>query len=51
MSYYPAPGCRIRKEVKIELDLSNYLTIKELDHARGFHTYDLGPKKSLCFES
>ena len=42
MSYYPVPDCLIRNDIKIELDLSNYLIKKDLDHATGFDTYYLG---------
>ena len=41
MSYYPEPDSHIRDKVKVVLDLSNYATKKELDHARG----DLATKK------
>ena len=41
MSYYPEPDSHIRDKVKIVLDLSNYATKKELDHAAGVDTFDL----------
>ena len=50
MSYYPEPGCHIRNEVKVELDLANYATKKELEQARGADTNHLAPNK-YCFES
>ena len=51
MSYYPAPNCHIRNGIKIELDLSNYLTKKELHHATSFHASNLRSKNFLFFES
>ena len=33
MSYYPEPDSNIRDIVKIILELSNYATKRELDHA------------------
>ena len=44
MSYYPEPDGHIRDKVKIVLDLSNYATKKELDHAIGVDTSDLAAK-------
>ena len=32
--------------MKVVLDLSNYATKKELDHATGVHTFDLAAKKA-----
>ena len=32
MSYYPEPDNRIRDEVKVVIELSNYATNKELGH-------------------
>ena len=34
MSYYPKPKSHIREKVKVVLDLSNYATKKELEHAK-----------------
>ena len=45
MSYYPEPKSYIRDEVKVVLDLSNNVTMKELDHATGVDTSDLAAKK------
>ena len=45
MSFYPEPDSHIRDKVKLVLDLSNYATKKELDHATGVDTSDLGAKK------
>ena len=45
MSYYPQPGSHIRDKVKVVLDLSNYATKKELEHAVGIDTSDLAAKK------
>ena len=47
MSYYPEPDSHIRDEVKVVLDLSNYATKKELEHATGIDTSDLAAKKAL----
>ena len=41
MSYYPEPESHIRDKVKVILDLSNYATKKELEHAAGIDTSDL----------
>ena len=40
MGYYPKPDVHIRDKFKIVLDLSNYATKKELDHAIGVDTSD-----------
>ena len=45
MSYYPETNSDIRDKAKVVLDLSNYATKKELDHATGVDTSDLAPKK------
>ena len=47
MSYYPEPDTHIRDKVKIVLDLSNYATKKELEHATGIDTSDLAAKKDF----
>ena len=47
MSYYPEPDGHIRDKVKVLLDLSNYATKKELEHATAVDTYDLAVKKIL----
>ena len=41
MSYYPEPDLHIRDRVKAVLELKNYTTIKELDHATGGDTPNL----------
>ena len=41
MSYYPEPDLHIRDSVKVVLELKNYATIKELDHATGGDTPNL----------
>ena len=52
MSYYPELDNHIRDKVKVVLDLSNYATKKELDHATGVDTSDLAAQKRFhCFES
>ena len=45
MSFYPEPDSHIRDKVKVVLDLSNYATKKELEHATGIDTSDLTTKK------
>ena len=47
MSYYPKPDSHIRHKIKVVLDLSNYATKKELDHATGIDTSDLATKKGF----
>ena len=47
MSYFPKPDSHIRDKVKLILDLSNYATKKELDHARRADTSDLAAKKDF----
>ena len=41
MSYYPESDSHIRNKVKVVLDLSNYVTKKELGSATGVDTPDL----------
>ena len=45
MSYYPEPDSHIRDKVKVVLDLSNYATERELEHATSIDTSDLDAKK------
>ena len=47
MSYYPEPDCHIRDKVKVVLDLSNYATKKEPDHATGVDASDLAAEKDF----
>ena len=47
MSFYPKPYSHIRDKDKIVLDLSNYATNKELDHATGADTPDLAAQKDV----
>ena len=47
ISCYPEPASRIRDKVKVILDLSNYATKKELDHATGVDTSDVAVKKDF----
>ena len=47
MSYYPKRDNHIRDKVKVVLDLTNYATRKELDHATGVDTSDLTAKKDF----
>ena len=44
---YPEPDSHIRDKVKVVLDLSNYATRKELDHATGVDTSDLAAEKDF----
>ena len=44
MCYYPEPDIHIRNKVRVVLNLSNYATKTELDHARGVDTSDLAAK-------
>ena len=45
MSFYPEPYSHIGDKDEIVLDLSNYATNKELDHATGADTSDLAAQK------
>ena len=47
MSYCPEPGSHIRDKDKVALNLSNYATKKELDHATCVYTSDLAVKKDF----
>ena len=47
MSYYTEANSYIRDKVKVSLELSNYVTKKELEHATGVDTTDLSAKKIL----
>ena len=47
MSYYPEPDSLIRDKVKVLLNLSNYATKKELEHATGIDTSYLAAKKDF----
>ena len=47
MSYYPEPEIYIRDKVKVVLNLENYSTKKESDHATGIDTSDLAAKKDF----
>ena len=47
MNCYPKPDSHIRDKVKVALDLSNYATTKELEHAIGIDTSDLMTKKNF----
>ena len=47
MSYYPEPDIHSRDKVKVLLELSNYATKKELDHAVGVDISDLSAKKDF----
>ena len=44
MNYYPEPDSHIRDEVKVILDLSNYVAKKRLEHATAIDTHDLAAK-------
>ena len=45
MIFYSEPDGHIRDKVKVVIDLLNYATKKELDHATEFHTSGLAAKK------
>ena len=47
MSYYPEPDSHIKDQVKVVLELPNYATKKESDHATGVDTSDLAAKKDF----
>ena len=47
MSYYPEPDGHIRDKVKVVLDLCNYATKKELEHATGVDKSNLAPTKDF----
>ena len=47
MSHYPQRDSHIRDKVKVVLNLSNYATKKELEHATGVDTSDLAAKKAF----
>ena len=47
MSYYPEPDSHIRDKVKVVLDLSNYATKKEFEHATGVDASDLAAKRDF----
>ena len=52
MSFYPELDIHIRNKIKVELNLSNHATKKNLDHATGVDTSDLAAKKGfIAFES
>ena len=47
MSFYPESDRLIRNRTKEELDLSNYATKTELEHATGVNTFDLAAKNDF----
>ena len=47
MTHHPEPDSHIRDKVKIVLDLPDYATKKELEHAAGVDISDLAAKKDL----
>ena len=49
MSNYLEPDSHIRYKVKVVLDLTNYATKKELEHATGIDTSDLLENISLLW--
>ena len=51
MSYYPERESHIRDKMKLEIDLSNYATKKELEHATDNDISNLAVKNRFsCFE-
>ena len=51
MSYYLEPDSYIRDKVKVVLEMSNYITKKELDDPTGVDASDLAGKGFCCSES
>ena len=50
MNYYPEPDSHIRDKVKVVLELSYYVTKKELYHVTRVDTSDLAANKTFyCF--
>ena len=47
MSYYSEPDSDIRGKVKVVLYLSNYATVKELEHRSVIDISDLAAKKDF----
>ena len=47
MNYCPEQGSRIRDNVKVVLDMSNYATKKELKHTTCTDTSDLAAKRDF----
>ena len=47
MSYYPETDSHIKDKMKAVLDLSNYPTNKDLEHATVVDTSDLATKKDF----
>ena len=47
MTYYSEPDSHIRDKVKVQLELPNYATKEELEHATGVDTSDLAAKKDF----
>ena len=47
MIYYLEPDSHIRDEAKVVLELSNFATKKELEHATGVDTSDLAAKQDF----
>ena len=47
MGYYSELDNHIRNKIKVELDLSNYVTKTELEHATSIDTTDLAAKKDF----
>ena len=47
MSYYPEPDSHVRDKAIVVLDLSQYTTKKELEHATAADTSDLVAKKDF----
>ena len=51
MSYYPEPDIHIRDKVKVVLNLSNYATKKESDHATGVDTLAAKKKDFIALKA
>ena len=47
MSYYPEPDSHIKDKVKVVIELSNYATKKEVEHATDIEGSNLATKKDF----
>ena len=51
MSYSSEPDVHVKDKVKAVLNLSNYTTKKELEHATGVDTSDLATEKYIVLKA
>ena len=47
MGHYPEPDNHIKDKIKTVLDLSNYATSKDSEHAKGVDTSNFAAKKDF----